>query len=729
MKGALLALLLLARPAAAGPWERLRDAATRVRLGQAEGLDDELGRLRAADVETVRAAASLLQARRRLESGDLEGAAEALAGADLVRRTVEPAWRWVEVDLLEARGEHRLAFARLEALRRGWPRYRRHRAEHRRARLAADALPPAEAAALQLELVGTSPLHLPDDELLARAARLLSGSDPERAAALWRRVWVEHPESPLAGEAAPHAGPPSDEVALERARRLFQRRSYERCREVAIPLWEKGYERERVGFWLGKIASERLRDDHEAAARYLAVAAAPGAPFAKGAQSSYAIVLGKLGRTEEALSAFDLWLERYPRASPRDLAEVHYDRGRALRTGGRPLQASRELGRFLARHRRGFDRSRYQWFVAFWAWLGGDPRRALEAARPLLGSKGRLVGDKARYWRARWLDALGRRREAVTELAGLVRATPLTYYSGLAGRLLFRWGQAARLPPRPTWPLPREEIADPFAGLSADPGLASLRLAVHLADPDAAREVLREVRPRLRKRLGRSRYARLRAGLSGPLERHSGPRRAALALSRGALRRAPARETLNLWRAAYPRAFPGLVVASTARAGVPEWLVYAHMLQESGFRPWVVSPAPAYGLMELLDRTALRLAAEAGDPYQRWMLMVPRPNVRWGAQYLGALVRKFHGQLPFAVAAYNGGPLLLARHLRASRGLAFDELIEDIGPHQCRDYARLVIGHLLRYLALYESPERAEELTARLLPDEWVADMLPDPAY
>ena len=62
-------------------------------------------------------------------------------------------------------------------------------------------------------------------------------------------------------------------------------------------------------------------------------------------------------------------------------------------------------------------------------------------------------------------------------------------------------------------------------------------------------------------------------------------------------------------------------------------------------------------------------------------------------------------------------------------GLAFDELIEDIGPHQCRDYTRIVIGHLLRYLALYETPKREAEIRARLLPETWHARMLDDPSY
>ena len=137
------------------------------------------------------------------------------------------------------------------------------------------------------------------------------------------------------------------------------------------------------------------------------------------------------------------------------------------------------------------------------------------------------------------------------------------------------------------------------------------------------------------------------------------------------------------------------------------------------------------GLLELLDRTAARLAQEAGDDYQLWMLMQPSWNVRWGAQYLGALLRKFGGQLPFAIGSYNGGPMLFEWHLRVSerRHLELDALVEDLGPHESRNYVRMVAGHMLRYLAIYAPAAERARSRAQLVPQDWEATWEKEPNY
>jgi hypothetical protein len=58
-----------------------------------------------------------------------------------------------------------------------------------------------------------------------------------------------------------------------------------------------------------------------------------------------------------------------------------------------------------------------------------------------------------------------------------------------------------------------------------------------------------------------------------------------------------------------------------------------------------------------------------------------------------------------------------------------DEMIDDLGPHESRNYVRMVAGHFLRYLAIYETPKRAAELRAELLPADWKAAWLPYPDY
>jgi len=65
------------------------------------------------------------------------------------------------------------------------------------------------------------------------------------------------------------------------------------------------------------------------------------------------------------------------------------------------------------------------------------------------------------------------------------------------------------------------------------------------------------------------------------------------------LRRPPSAQTLWAWRCAYPKPYNTIVESVERRYQLPESLVYAVMRQESAFRPNVVSPAGAIGLMQL----------------------------------------------------------------------------------------------------------------------------------
>lgn len=113
----------------------------------------------------------------------------------------------------------------------------------------------------------------------------------------------------------------------------------------------------------------------------------------------------------------------------------------------------------------------------------------------------------------------------------------------------------------------------------------------------------------------------------------------------------------------------GTQPASFARFPAPDWrpdggwrvdpsLIYAHTLQESGFRSDVVSSAGARGLMQVRPGTAGDVGlADASQ------LFVPSTNMEYGQRYLEALrdMRATGGLLPKVMAAYNAGPLPVER--------------------------------------------------------------------
>lgn len=114
----------------------------------------------------------------------------------------------------------------------------------------------------------------------------------------------------------------------------------------------------------------------------------------------------------------------------------------------------------------------------------------------------------------------------------------------------------------------------------------------------------------------------------------------------------------------------GVNATAEARYPTPNWtpdsgwrvekaLVYAHTLEESGFRNKVVSPAGAYGLMQIMPAAATDFARERGIAIDRTALTKPSTNMDIGQRHLERLrdmTGITGGLLPKVIAAYNAGP-------------------------------------------------------------------------
>ncbi|MBE3590029.1 MAG: lytic transglycosylase domain-containing protein [Firmicutes bacterium] len=108
--------------------------------------------------------------------------------------------------------------------------------------------------------------------------------------------------------------------------------------------------------------------------------------------------------------------------------------------------------------------------------------------------------------------------------------------------------------------------------------------------------------------------------------------------------------------AAYPFPYRGIIESAAREYGFDPLLLAALIRTESRFRPGAVSPPGARGLMQLMPDTARQLAEEAGyASFDDDMLFDPQTNVRLGTRYLAELRAAFGGNLPAALAAYNGG--------------------------------------------------------------------------
>jgi soluble lytic murein transglycosylase-like protein len=102
------------------------------------------------------------------------------------------------------------------------------------------------------------------------------------------------------------------------------------------------------------------------------------------------------------------------------------------------------------------------------------------------------------------------------------------------------------------------------------------------------------------------------------------------------------------------QAFANEIRRSAQKYGVEEAIVRAIIHAESAYRPHVISPKNAQGLMQLIPATAKRFGVrDAFDPAQ---------NIEGGVQYLAFLLKRYNNDLSLTAAAYNAGEGAVARY-------------------------------------------------------------------
>ena len=177
----------------------------------------------------------------------------------------------------------------------------------------------------------------------------------------------------------------------------------------------------------------------------------------------------------------------------------------------------------------------------------------------------------------------------------------------------------------------------------------------------------------------------------------------------------------------------GVQAALPDRFPVPRWaprggwrvdpaLAFAHARQESDFRPWVVSPAGAIGLMQVRPGTAGDLARQRGTPVGD--LTDPATNLEFGQSFIELMRRSPYtqGQLLKVMAAYNAGPVPVSRwNYINDKG---DPLlwIESLSYWETRYYVPAVLRNMWVYQQLEGSPQPSLKALAE---HKWPAFPLP----
>jgi soluble lytic murein transglycosylase len=159
-------------------------------------------------------------------------------------------------------------------------------------------------------------------------------------------------------------------------------------------------------------------------------------------------------------------------------------------------------------------------------------------------------------------------------------------------------------------------------------------------------------------------------------------------------------------------AFPTNGIPNYNHLGPPieKALVFSISRQESEFQPYVISPAKAYGLMQVIRPTGAAIAKRIGIGFDFNRLQRdPVYNVTLGAAELGHLIQSFNGSYVLTFIGYNAGPGR-ARQWMDARGdprggqtEAIVDWIERIPITETRLYILRVLENLQVYRALIQN--------------------------
>lgn len=328
------------------------------------------------------------------------------------------------------------------------------------------------------------------------------------------------------------------------------------------------------------------------------------------------------------------------------------------------------------------------------------------------------------YWTSRAQLEQGKKDAAIANLSALARDQALTYYGMLATGMLAELGvellpvaasetpigvedeePASEETPDPSVAaLPPGDPADEI-GLSDAVGMASYRFHVGRAETlvrlgfqsEAALE-LTAARGAATTRAQKMDLARLALDA----EYYHGAQyitRIAFGPELG-----NTNTSSEIYKLAYPKAFDRFVTNYARQYSYSPSMLWAIMREESTFRPEVVSPVGAIGLLQIMPYTGEEIATGLGmKGFTPDRLFDPEINIGFSAWYVRKLMEKYGGNEALAIASYNAGPEAVDRWLKARGDLALDEFVEEIPYTETRRYVKRVLMSYGIYEALYGS--------------------------
>jgi len=166
---------------------------------------------------------------------------------------------------------------------------------------------------------------------------------------------------------------------------------------------------------------------------------------------------------------------------------------------------------------------------------------------------------------------------------------------------------------------------------------------------------------------------------------------------------------LALARVVYPFPYRQLVTSRARELGLDPYLLAGLIRQESAFVPDIVSPAGAIGLTQVMPATGREVARAVGPRgFRIEMLETPELNVHLGTHFLSELFKRYDGDIPLVLSAYNAGPTRANRWRRLPEAEDPHRFTERIPFVETRGYVKNVTRNRALYRWLYGGAQDGE---------------------
>jgi peptidoglycan lytic transglycosylase len=527
---------------------------------------------------------------------------------------------------------------------------------------------------------------------------LLRSNRPDKADEVLRRVWIELPGSAESLRARdllttiPGSAPFSPDELFQRATTLYQIGRYGQALQELAPFATPGNPREAQTRLLLGISAFRLRQ-YAQTVSWLEPLRNLAGPDRAEAIFWLARGYGRLGDTQRFTETMSLLADVAPLSLRTE--EGLFLLAHAAADDSDPAQARNYLARLLREYPKSTWRDDALWLQGWLAYKARDLRGAVAAWDRLLAEEqGSPFRVPALYWRGRALETMKKPREAAEAFRMILRTAPDQHYYWFRAR--------ERLAHLSKTGLPSLPAAHALSRSTTESDTLRARKARALRilglDDDVVEEYSEQTRTRPEDRGGLSEACR--AFLD--LERYD----KAVWLAGQILRPVFIQENgkppvPEFWQCLYPRAHWAVVSEQSTRQGLDPFLVTALMREESAFAPRAVSSAGAHGLMQLMPKTAERVAREHKLALGSAPLDSPDVNIQLGTIHLADLIRENGGNLSLALAGYNAGQHLVRQWRDRLGPIDEEEFTEDIPYTETRNYVKRVLGSYLRYSTLY----------------------------